>query len=72
MSSLVKWIVDVNLCAFFERTEGKSLFVFIREYSFTKKLLDIASFSIKFVTNLSTCNNAEIKSIFYYLSIFLI
>ena len=30
MSSLVKWIVDNNLYVFFERTKGRSLFVFIK------------------------------------------
>ena len=49
---------------FLERTEGRSLFVFIREHSFAKKLLDISAFSLQFVKNLSSCNNDEIQSIF--------
>ena len=49
MSSLVKWIIDSNLWVFFERTEGRSLFMFIREYCLAKKLLNTSAFSLKFV-----------------------
>ena len=55
MLSLAKWIVDSNLCVL--RTEGRSLFVFIRKHCFAKKLLNISAFSLKFVMNLWSCNN---------------
>ena len=64
MWSLVKWIVDSNLCVFFERTEGRSLLVFIREHYFAKKLLNISAFTLKLVMNLSSCNNGGIQDIF--------
>ena len=64
MSSLVKWIVDKNLCVFFERTEGRSLFVFIRKRCFAKKMLNISAFSLKFLMNLSLCNKSKIQDVF--------
>ena len=42
-------LVDSNLCVFFERTEGRSLFVFIKEHCFAKKLLNISAFCLKSV-----------------------
>ena len=56
MSSLVKCIVDSNLCAFFENCEGRSLFVFARKSCFAKKLLNVSAFSLKFVINLLSLN----------------
>ena len=53
MSSLVMWIVDNNLCVFFERTEGRSMFVFIREHFFPKKKRIFEPFSNVFFMNLS-------------------
>ena len=64
MSSLVNLIVDSDLWVFFERTEGRSLFGFIREHCFAKKLLNIFAFSLKFEMNLSSCNNGVIQGIF--------
>ena len=64
MSLLMKLIFDSHLCVFFERTEGRSLFVFIREHCFTKQLLNISAFSLKLVMNLSSCNNGGIQGIF--------
>ena len=52
------------ICVFFERTEGRSLFVFIREHCFAKELLNISVFSLKFVMNLSLCNNGGMQGIF--------
>ena len=71
MPSVVKRIVDSNICVFFERTEGRSLFVFIREHCFAKKLLNISAFCLKFVMNLSSCNNGGIQSIFLLFKNFL-
>ena len=64
ISSLVKWIVESNLCVSFERTEGRSLFVFKRTL-FCKKMLDISAFSLKFLMNLLSCNNGGIQGIFF-------
>ena len=33
----MKWIVDGSLCVFFEKSEGRSLVVFIKERCFAKK-----------------------------------
>ena len=49
---------------FFERTEERSLFVLLREHFFAKKLLNISTFSLKFVMNLLSCNNSGIQGIF--------
>ena len=57
-------IVESDLCVFYERTEGRSLFVFVREHCFANKLLNISAFSLKFVMNLSSCNNGGIKGVF--------
>ena len=46
-SSLVKWIVDCNLCVFFENCEGRSLFVFIRKSCFAKKIVEYFSIFFK-------------------------
>ena len=64
MSSLGNLIADSDLCVFCERTEGRSLFQFIREHCFAKKLLNLSVFSLKFVINLSSCNNGGIQDIF--------
>ena len=38
--------------------------MFIREHCFAKKLLNISAFSLKFVMNLSSCNNRGIQGTF--------
>ena len=48
---------------FFERTEGRPLFVFIRKHCFAKKLLNISDFSLKFAMKLSSRNNSGIQGI---------
>ena len=48
---------------FFLKTEGRSLFLFIREHCFAKKLWNISAFSFKFGINLSSCNNDGIEGI---------
>ena len=40
------------------------MFVFLREHCFAKKLLNISAFSIRFMMNLSSCNNGGIQGIF--------
>ena len=64
MSFFVKWIAESNLCVFFKRTEGKSLFVFIREHCFANKMLNIQAFSLKFVMILSSCDDSGVQGIF--------
>ena len=70
MSSLVMWIVDNNLCVFFERTEGRSMFVFIREHFFPKEKKDFSAFFQRFLWTYQKLRRME--GIFYYLRMLLI
>ena len=77
MLSLVKWIVDNNLCVFFERTEERSMFVFIREHCFAKKKkkkLNFSAFSQSFFLWIykKLRDNDGMEGIFYYLRMLLI
>ena len=64
MNWMVAFKIHVFEVSLFEETPGRLLFVIKREHCFAKKSSNISGFSLKFVINLSSCNNGGIKDVF--------